>query len=151
MYGASVHYFKRTGGIHYPYFSVADKARKVEQFDSVIDSLRGFEKLENISEISIEKKELNDANLEECVSLALEESVINTDHTLVTSITTSGGELLKDNIFLVDMPGLDGGYANLDNPIYETISKGRFRDICAKFKFCYIEGFQSFSEVAAGE
>ena len=28
-------------------FSVADKARKVEQFDSVIDSLRGFEKLEN--------------------------------------------------------------------------------------------------------
>ena len=26
-------------------FSVADKARKVEQFDSVIDSLRGFEKL----------------------------------------------------------------------------------------------------------
>ena len=104
-------------------FSVADKARKVEQFDSVIDSLRGFEKLENISEISIEKKELNDANLEECVSLALEESVINTDHTLVTSITTSGGELLKDNIFLVDMPGLDGGYANLDNPIYETISQ----------------------------
>lgn len=104
-------------------FSVADKARKVEQFDSVIDSLRGFEKLENISEISIEKKELNDANLEECVSLALEESVINTDHTLVTSITTSGGELLKDNIFLVDMPGLDGGYVNLDNPIYETISQ----------------------------
>ena len=66
---------------------------------------------------------MNDANLEECVSLALEESVINTDHTLVTSITTSGGELLKDNIFLVDMPGLDGGYANLDNPIYETISQ----------------------------
>ena len=77
------------------FFSVADKARKVEQFDSVIDSLRGFEKLENISEISIEKKELNDANLEECVSLALEESVINTDHTLVTSITTSGGELFE--------------------------------------------------------
>ena len=49
--------------------------------------------------------------------------MINTDHTLVTSITTSGGELLKDNIFLVDMPGLDGGYANLDNPIYETISQ----------------------------
>ena len=30
---------------------------------------------------------------------------------------------MKDNIFLVDMPGLDGGYANLDNPIYETISQ----------------------------
>ena len=30
-------------------FSVADKARKVEQFDSVIDSLRGFEKLENMA------------------------------------------------------------------------------------------------------
>ena len=68
-----------------------------------------LKKLENISEISIEKKELNDANLEECVSLALEESVINTDHTLVTSITTSGGELLKDNIFLVDMPGWMAG------------------------------------------
>ena len=101
-------------------FSTADKVKKVEQFDSVIDSLRGFEKLENIPEIGIEKKELNDINLDACVSLALEESVINADHTLVTSITTSGGELLKDNIFLVDMPGLDGGYANLDNPIYET-------------------------------
>lgn len=104
-------------------FSTADKVKKVEQFDSVIDSLRGFEKLENIPEIGIEKKELNDINLDACVSLALEESVINADHTLVTSITTSGGELLKDNIFLVDMPGLDGGYANLDNPIYETISQ----------------------------
>ena len=83
----------------------------------------GFEKLENIPEIGIEKKELNDINLDACVSLALEESVINADHTLVTSITTSGGELLKDNIFLEDMPGLDGGYANLDNPIYETISQ----------------------------
>ena len=84
-------------------FSTADKVKRLEQFDSVIDSLRGFEKLENIPEIGIEKKELNDINLDACVSLALEESVINADHTLVTSITTSGGELLKDNIFLVDM------------------------------------------------
>lgn len=104
-------------------FSSVDREKKVEQFDSVIDSLRGFEKLENIPEMNIEKCELNDVNLENCVTLALEESVIKSDHTLVTSITTSGGELLKDNIFLVDMPGLDGGYANLDNPIYETISQ----------------------------
>lgn len=104
-------------------FSSVDREKKVEQFDSVIDSLRGFEKLENIPEVNIEKCELNDVNLENCVTLALEESVIKSDHTLVTSITTSGGELLKDNIFLVDMPGLDGGYANLDNPIYETISQ----------------------------
>lgn len=104
-------------------FSSVDREKKVEQFDSVIDSLRGFEKLENIPEMNIEKCELNDVNLENCVTLALEESVIKSDHTLVTSITTSGGELLKDHIFLVDMPGLDGGYANLDNPIYETISQ----------------------------
>lgn len=104
-------------------FSSVDREKKVEQFDSVIDSLRGFEKLENIPEMNIEKCELNDVNLENCVTLALEESVIKSDHTLVTSITTSGGELLKDHIFLVDMPGLDGGYANLDNPIYEMISQ----------------------------
>lgn len=104
-------------------YSDSEREKKVEQFDSVIDSLRGFEKLENIPEVCIEKCELNDVNLENSVTLALEESVINSDHTLVTSITTSGGELLKDNIFLVDMPGLDGGYANLDNPIYETISQ----------------------------
>ncbi|MBD4336382.1 dynamin family protein, partial [Xanthomonas citri pv. citri] len=53
-------------------FSTADKVKKLEQFDSVIDSLRGFEKLENIPEIGIEKKELNDINLDACVSLALE-------------------------------------------------------------------------------
>lgn len=101
----------------------SDVGKKVEQFDSVIDSLRGLDKLENIPGVNIEKCELNDANLDRYVTLALEESVINCDNTLVTSITTAGGELLKENIFLVDMPGLDGGYANLDNPIYETISQ----------------------------
>ena len=104
-------------------FSKADSDKKVEQFDAVIDSLRGFEKLEEISMVNSEEYELNDENLDKYVTQVLEEDVINNDDTLMTSITTSGGELLRENVFLIDMPGLDGGYANFDNPIYKTISQ----------------------------
>lgn len=104
-------------------FSSGDTMNKVEHIDSIIDCIRGMESEASLTgmNINIDKVPLTEDNITEKVELGLQESL--TAETLVTSITTPGGQLLQDNVFVMDMPGFDGKYANIDDPVYETIAQ----------------------------
>ena len=104
-------------------FSSGDTMNKVEHIDSIIDCIRGLESEASLTgmNINIDKVPLTEENIKEKVELGLQESL--TAETLVTSITTPGGQLLQDNVFVMDMPGFDGKYANIDDPVYETIAQ----------------------------
>ncbi|MBR5847593.1 MAG: dynamin family protein [Bacteroidaceae bacterium] len=104
-------------------FSSGDTMNKVEHIDSIIDCIRGLESEASLTgmNINIDKVPLTEVNIKEKVELGLQESL--TAETLVTSITTPGGQLLQDNVFVMDMPGFDGKYANIDDPVYETIAQ----------------------------
>ena len=91
-------------------FSSGDIMNKVEHIDSIIDCIRGMESEASLTgmNINIDKVPLTEDNITEKVELGLQESL--TAETLVTSITTPGGQLLQDNVFVMDMPGVDGKY-----------------------------------------
>ena len=95
--------------------------RRVEQIDAIIDTIRGIEQTSTLADIQQGTYPLNRTNIEEKVELGLNESL--SAKTLITSITTPGGRLMQDNIFIVDMPGFDGSYANIDDPIYDAIAQ----------------------------
>jgi len=96
--------------------------RSVEQFDLILDYLRGQEKLENISHIKCESCDLKPENI--IRKIKLHHSDIANDNVLATSITTPGGKLLQKDVFLIDMPGFDGAVTNLENnPIYKVIAE----------------------------
>ena len=92
--------------------------RRVEQIDAIIDTIRGIEQTSTLADIQQGTYPLNRTNIEE---KGLNESL--SAKTLITSITTPGGRLMQDNIFIVDMPGFDGSYANIDDPIYDAIAQ----------------------------
>lgn len=94
---------------------------KIEKIDSIIDCIRGLENETDLQDIRIEKFPLTPELIRTKVELGLEESL--TSDTLVTSIKTPGGNLLQDNIFLIDMPGFDGAYKNIDDPTYDVIAQ----------------------------
>lgn len=94
---------------------------KIDKIDSIIDCIRGLEKESELQNIKIEKYPLTEEVIRKKVELGLEESL--TSDTLVTSIKTPGGSLLQDNIFLIDMPGFDGAYKNIDDPAYDAIAQ----------------------------
>lgn len=98
-----------------------DSYEKIEQIDSIIDYIRGIVKEDSLKNIKKTKYDLTQKNIKEKVELGLQESLYDT--TLVTSITTPGGKLMQNNVFIIDMPGFDGGYANIDDPTYNTISE----------------------------
>ncbi len=94
---------------------------KLEQIDSIIDIIRGFGSEEELSGVICEKLPLTDDNIRRHVQLGLEKSLDSEN--LLTSIRTPGGRLLQDRVFVIDMPGFDGAYQNIDNPVYETIAQ----------------------------
>lgn len=98
---------------------------KIEQMDFIIDCIRNIEEKNETSlksyGISERQYELTRDNIENYVRLNLNSS--SDMETILTSITTPGGELMKDNVFLVDMPGFDGALANIDDEIYQTIAE----------------------------
>lgn len=104
-------------------FSSSDTENKVEHIDSIIDCIRGMESEDLLPEmnIDIDRVALTADNIKEKVELGLQDSL--TAETLVTSITTPGGQLLQDNVFVMDMPGFDGKYANMYDSVYETIAQ----------------------------
>ena len=104
-------------------FTSEDTTDRVEQIDAVIDCIRGIAKEDSLLDSHIKKSvfDLTPENIKEKVELGLHESL--TSETLVTSITTPGGKLMQQNVFIVDMPGFDGEYANIDNPIYDTVAQ----------------------------
>ena len=95
--------------------------RRVEQIDAIIDTIRGIEQASTLTGIQQGSYPLTRTNIEEKVELGLNESL--SAKTLITSITTPGGRLMQDNIFIVDMPGFDGSYANIDDPVYDAIAQ----------------------------
>lgn len=102
-------------------YSSENKDNRIEQIDSIIDCLRGMEQESTLEEIKKGEFELTKQNIKERVELDLKSSF--SDLTLVTSITTPGGALMKQDVFIVDMPGFDGEYANIDDPVYDTIAQ----------------------------
>lgn len=98
------------------------KDERVAQFDSIIDCLRGQEKMENIAGVKWTTYPVNPENIRDKVQLDLHDAA--SDETLVTSITTPGGKLLQKDVFVIDMPGFDGAVANMENnPIYKCIAE----------------------------
>ena len=102
-------------------YTTEDSRRRVEQIDSVIDSIRGIENGEWLRDVVKSEFELTPENIKDKVELGLQESL--SAETLVTSITTPGGRLMKQDVFIIDMPGFDGEYANIDDPVYDTIAQ----------------------------
>ncbi len=96
-------------------------ANRVEQIDAIIDCIRGIEQESNLSGITKAIYPLTPENIKDKVELDLKSSLIS--DTLVTSITTPGGILMKEDVFIVDMPGFDGEYANIDDPVYDAIAQ----------------------------
>ena len=98
---------------------------KVEQMDFIIDCIRDIEEkneksLESYG-ISEELYDLSKDNIEKYVRLNLTSSAKL--ETILTSITTPGGNLMKENVFIVDMPGFDGAVANINDEVYQTIAQ----------------------------
>jgi GTPase Era involved in 16S rRNA processing len=102
-------------------YTTEDSKRRVEQIDSVIDSIRGIENGDSLRDVVKSEFELTPENIKDKVELGLQESL--SAETLVTSITTPGGRLMKQDVFIIDMPGFDGEYANIDDPVYDTIAQ----------------------------
>ena len=102
-------------------FTSEDTTNRVEQIDAIIDCIRGIEKEDSLVNIKKGVFDLTPEMIKEKVELGLKESL--SSETLVTSITTPGGKLMKQDVFIVDMPGFDGEYANIDDPVYDTIAQ----------------------------
>ncbi len=103
------------------------KGRKAEDLDLIVDELRGI-----VSEQELEKyleKDEYPNYSDDTVNNVISPSYNKEDRTIITSITTTGSKLLeKDHvdggkIFLADMPGFDGNASNLNDPLYDAISK----------------------------
>lgn len=95
-----------------------DKANDAEQMNDILDCVNGLIEKESVSGIETNEFELTKQNINRYVK----GGVNNDDDIILTSISTKGGKLIQDNVFLVDMPGFDGNKANFDK-VYETIVK----------------------------
>ena len=102
-------------------YTTEDSRQRARAIDSVIDSIRGMENGEWLRDVAKSEFELTPENIKDKVELGLQESL--SAETLVTSITTPGGRLMKQDVFIIDMPGFDGEYANIDDPVYDTIAQ----------------------------
>lgn len=102
-------------------FTSEDTSNRIEQIDAIIDCIRGIESEDSLENIHKGVFDLTPENIKQKVELGLKDSL--SSETLVTSITTPGGKLMKQDVFIVDMPGFDGEYANIDDPVYDTIAQ----------------------------
>lgn len=106
-----------------------EDGRKAEDLDLIVDKLRGIMPDDAEVERFLEKESfaLTEDNIKEVIFPSYNKG----DRTVITSITTTGSKLLRNDdeagegkIFLVDMPGFDGNNVNIENdPLYEAISK----------------------------
>lgn len=102
-------------------FTSEQTSDRIEQIDAIIDCIRGIESEDSLENIQKGVFNLTPENIKQKVELGLKDSL--SSETLVTSITTPGGKLMKQDVFIVDMPGFDGEYANIDDPVYDTIAQ----------------------------
>ncbi len=105
-------------------YTLKQGRNKVEAFNTIIDYIRGIsDKAETDENSECKVYDLNTHNLDLYVRLNMNEENIRLDNTLITNITTPGGNLINGETIIIDMPGLDGGYANFDDPIYKEIAE----------------------------
>lgn len=102
-------------------FASEASSNHAEQVDAIIDCIRGIGTEEELTGISKTVVELTPENVRDKVELRLNDDLAS--DTLLTSITTPGGKLMRQNVFIIDMPGFDGENANIDNPVYDAISQ----------------------------
>lgn len=101
-------------------YKSSNPENKAKQIEAIIDSLNGLTNTKDILEVEQKKVNLTQENIEKYVALDMVK--INQDDTLMTSIKTTGGKLLCENVFIVDMAGFDGANVNLTgSPIYSKI------------------------------
>lgn len=93
-------------------------ANEAEQMEDILDCINGLIEKESVNDINTTEVDLTEDNINRYVKGGIK----NEDNVILTSITTKGGPLIQDNVFLVDMPGFDGSKAYFDN-LYETIVK----------------------------
>lgn len=100
---------------------VTDGEPAMEHVDSIIDYIKGLE-FADLNKVKIETPcLLNEGNLDQKVAYRIGIDIGENGKVALTSITAEGGEFLRENIYLIDMPGFDGVQANLDKAFYEAI------------------------------
>lgn len=108
-------------------YKARHEGRKAEDLDLIIDELRGIVTEHELEEYLEKDEYLNYSD--ETVNNVISPSYNKEDRTIITSITTTGSKLLErgpvdgGKIFLADMPGFDGNTSNLNDPLYDAISK----------------------------
>ncbi|GEM_PF-4178702 len=101
-----------------------NKQHTIDAFERILDYVREIDTLENISEdVSWREYPLVEENIDKYLRLPLDKKAIEDDDTLITLVSTKGGKLQNGETVIIDMPGLDGKYAHLENPIYNVIAK----------------------------
>ena len=108
-------------------YKARHEGRKAEDLDLIVDELRGIVTEHELEEY-LEKDEYPNYS-DETINNVISPSYNKEDRTIITSITTTGSKLLErehvdgGKIFLADMPGFDGNSSNLNDPLYDAISK----------------------------
>ena len=108
-------------------YKARHEGRKAEDLDLIVDELRGIVTELELGEY-LEKDEYTNYS-DDTVNNVISPSYNKEDRTIITSITTTGSKLLArgpvdgGKIFLADMPGFDGNTSNLNDPLYDAISK----------------------------
>ncbi|MBP5278267.1 MAG: dynamin family protein, partial [Prevotella sp.] len=108
-------------------YKARNEGRKAEDLDLIIDELRGIVTEHELEEYLEKDEYLNYSD--ETINNVISPSYNKEDRTIITSITTTGSKLLErgpvdgGKIFLADMPGFDGNTSNLNDPLYDAISK----------------------------
>lgn len=108
-------------------YKARHEGRKAEDLDLIIDELRGIVTEHELEEYLEKDEYLNYSD--ETINNVISPSYNKEDRTIITSITTTGSKLLErgpvdgGKIFLADMPGFDGNTSNLNDPLYDAISK----------------------------
>mgnify|MGYP002619969252 CR=1 FL=1 len=108
-------------------YKARHEGRKAEDLDLIIDELRGIVTEHELEEF-LEKDEYLSYS-DDTINNVISPSYNKEDRTIITSITTTGSKLLErgsvdgGKIFLADMPGFDGNSSNLNDPLYDAISK----------------------------
>ena len=93
----------------------------MEHVDSIIDYIKELD-FADLNNVKIDTPcLLNEENLDQRVAYRNGIDLGENGKVALTSITAAGGEFLRENIYLIDMPGFDGVQANLDKAFYEAI------------------------------
>ncbi|MCR5131953.1 MAG: dynamin family protein [Prevotella sp.] len=108
-------------------YKARHEGRKAEDLDLIVDELRGIVTEHELEEYLEKDEYLNYSD--DTINNVISPSYNKEDRTIITSITTTGSKLLErehvdgGKIFLADMPGFDGNTSNLNDPLYDAISK----------------------------